>query len=251
MTEGTGRTLIPVAESTHQPPEREIPTPGKMFGEEGPEYEGEPMDTRQMRGDSAERELGLLGRGEPEWALPKPTESRRPPREGIAGRGEPSHQIDRPEGELPRQEYPTPEQRLVEVDKRHRRKLAALARDHIIKLREERHGLAQGWLEEYSMWAASAKLRGHGLGTLRAEYVHRYNRLLDHKKQPRCDFFLNLSLEAEEELDFKEERPFDLSEYDQYFEWDEAEYMKLQFIAARHYASRGHWDDAYAYVLTT
>ena len=25
--------------------------------------------------------------------------------------------------------------------------------------------------------------------------------------------------------------------------------MKLQFIAARHYASRGHWDDAYAYVL--
>ena len=27
--------------------------------------------------------------------------------------------------------------------------------------------------------------------------------------------------------------------------------MKLRFIAARHYASRGHWDDAYAYVLRT
>ena len=50
-------------------------------------------------------------------------------------------------------------------------------------------------------------------------------------------------------MDFEEEEPFDLSEYDQYFEWDEAEYMKLRFIAARHYASRGHWDDAYAYVL--
>ena len=25
--------------------------------------------------------------------------------------------------------------------------------------------------------------------------------------------------------------------------------MKLRFIAARHYASRGHWDNAYAYVL--
>ena len=50
-------------------------------------------------------------------------------------------------------------------------------------------------------------------------------------------------------LDFEEERPFDLSEYDQYFEWDETEHMKLRFIAARHYASRGHWDDAYAYVL--
>ena len=93
----------------------------------------------------------------------------------------------------------------MKADKRHRKKLAALARDHIIKLREERHGLAQGWLEEYSMWAASAKLHGHGLGTLRAEYVHHYNRLLDREKQPHCDFFLNLSLEAEEELDFEEE----------------------------------------------
>ena len=222
-----GRTPIPVAESTRQPPEREIPTPGKMFGEEGPEYGGEPMDSRQMRGDSAERDLGLQGKREPEWALPKPTESRRSPGEGTAGRGEPSHQIDKPEGDLPRQEYPTPEQQLVEADKRRRRKLAALARDHIMKLREERHGLAQGWLEEYSMQAASAKLHGHGLGTLRTEYVHCYNRLLDCEKQPHCDFFLNLSLEAEEELDFEEERPFDLSEYDQYFEWDEAEYMKL------------------------
>ena len=123
--------------------------------------------------------------------------------------------------------------------------MAALARDHIVKLREERHELAQRWLEEYSMSAAAEKLRGHDLSALRDEYIHRYNRLLDREKQPHCDFFLNLSLDAEEELDFEEERPFDLSEYDQYFEWDETEYMKLQFIAARHYASRGHWDDAY------
>ena len=73
------------------------------------------------------------------------------------------------------------------------------------KAEEERHGLAQGWLEEYSLWAASAKLHGHGLDTLRAEYVHCYNKLLDHEKQPHCDFFLNLSPEAEEELDFEEE----------------------------------------------
>ena len=53
----------------------------------------------------------------------------------------------------------------------------------------------------------------------------------------------------EDEIDFEEEEPFDLSEYDQYFEWDEAEYMRLRFIAAKHYASWGHWDDAYAYVL--
>ena len=129
--------------------------------------------------------------------------------------------------------------------------MAALARDHIVKLREEIHGLVQGWLEEYSMQAASAKLRRHSIGTLRAKYIHKYNRLLDREKQPHCDFFLNLSLDVEEELDFEKEEPFDLSEYDQYFGWDEAEYMKLQFIAARHYASRGHWDDAYAYVLRT
>ena len=58
-----------------------------------------------------------------------------------------------------------------------------------------------------------------------------------------------MSLDFEEELDFGEEEPFDLSEYNQYFEWDKAEYRKLWFIAARHYASQGHWDDAYAYVL--
>ena len=58
-----------------------------------------------------------------------------------------------------------------------------------------------------------------------------------------------MSEDFEDELDFSEERPADLSQYDQYFEWDEPEYMRLRFTAARHYASRGHWTDAYAYVL--
>ena len=58
-----------------------------------------------------------------------------------------------------------------------------------------------------------------------------------------------MSLEVEDELDFEEDEPFNLMEYAQFFQWDEAEYMRLQFIAARHYASHGHWDDAYAYVL--
>ena len=68
------------------------------------------------------------------------------------------------------------------------------------------------------MWAASAKLCRHDLNTLRAKYIHKYNRLLACEKQPHCDFFLNLSLEVEKEIDFEEEEPFDLSEYDQYFE---------------------------------
>ena len=149
------------------------------------------------------------------------------------------------------QEYPTPNQQLIEADKKRRRRLAALARDHIMKLREERERMAYDWLEEYAMRASSAKQSGTGLSTLRAEYIHRYNRLLDREKQPHSDFFTNLSIDFEEELDFNEDEPADLSEYDQYFEWDEAEYMRLWFIAARHYASRGHWDDAYAYVLRT
>ena len=120
-----------------------------------------------------------------------------------------------------------------------------------MKLREERDRLAYDWSEEYATHASSAKQSGAGLGTLRAEYVHRYNRLLEHEKQPHSDFFVNLSEDFEDELDFNEDRPADLSQYDQYFEWDEAEYMRLRFTAARHYASRGHWTDAYAYVLRT
>ena len=120
-----------------------------------------------------------------------------------------------------------------------------------MKLREERDRLAYDWSEEYAERASSAKQSGAGLGTLRAEYVHRYNQLLEREKQPHSDFFVNLSEDIEDELDFNEDRPADLSQYDRYFEWDEAEYMKLRFTAARHYASRGHWTDAYAYVLRT
>ena len=111
--------------------------------------------------------------------------------------------------------------------------------------------MAYDWSEEYAMHASSAKQSGIKLGTLRAEYVHRYNQLLDREKQPHSDFFINLSMDFEEELDFNEDERADLSEYSQNFEWNEAEYMRLLFTAARHYASREHWNDAYAYVLRT
>ena len=111
--------------------------------------------------------------------------------------------------------------------------------------------MAHDWLEEYAVRASSAKRSGTEFGALRAEYIHRYNRLLDREKQPHSDFFINLSMDFEEELDFNEDERADLSKYSHNFEWNEAEYMRLRFIAARHYASRGHWDDAYAYVLRT
>ena len=145
----------------------------------------------------------------------------------------PSQIIGEQKERLPlEQGYPTPEQQLVEADKRCRKRLAGLARDHIVKLRAERQRMAYFWLEEHSMQAAAAKLHGISLSTLQAKYIHRYYRLLDHEKQPHSDFFINLSLDIEDELDFDEEEPFDLSRYYQYFERDEAEYMKLWLMAA-------------------
>ena len=88
VTGGMGRTPIPVAESTHQP-EKEIFTPGNVSRGEGPEYRGEPMDSRQMRGESAERDADLQRRRESEWALPKPSEPHRPPGESTTGRESP------------------------------------------------------------------------------------------------------------------------------------------------------------------
>ena len=49
--------------------------------------------------------------------------------------------------------------------------------------------MAYDWSEEYAMRASSAKQSGARLGTLRAEYVHRYNWLLEREKQPHSDFF--------------------------------------------------------------
>ena len=66
-------------------------------------------------------------------------------------------------------EAPYPRQQLLEAEKRRKRRLAALARDHIMKLREERDRMAYDWSEEYAMRASSAKQSGAGLGTLRAE----------------------------------------------------------------------------------
>ena len=62
------------------------------------------------------------------WALPEPFDPCKPPGEGVA-RGEvPSQTTGEWEEKPPEQGYPTPEQQLVEADKRRRKQLAALAR---------------------------------------------------------------------------------------------------------------------------
>ena len=87
-----------MAKSTHQS-EKEIFTPGDVSRGEGPEYKGVSMDSSQMRGESAERDSGLQRRGELGWALPEPSEPRRPPGESTTGREMPPHPTDKSERE--------------------------------------------------------------------------------------------------------------------------------------------------------
>ena len=145
-------------------------------------------------------------------ALPRPSDPRSPPKVEIGGEETTSQSAQRQDGDSNEQKYLTPRQQLLEADKRRKRRLAALARDHIMKLREERDRLAYEWSEEYAQRASSAKQSGAGLSTLRAEYVHRYDRLLEREKQPHSDFLVNLSEDLEDELDFSEDTPADLSQ---------------------------------------
>ena len=211
---GIGRTLIPVAESMRHPGERPL-TPVGKHKREKPDQRGEFPTPAPDQGGTTEGVQGDHQGGESEWVLPEPSDPRKPPR-GEMGKEGVSLQDTQGRDEGPsEQEYPTLNRQLIEADMKRRRRLAALARDHIMKLREERERMAYDWLEEYAVCASSAKQSGISLRTLRAEYIHRYNRLLDHEKQPHSDFFTHLSMNLEEELDFNEEKPFDLSEYDQ------------------------------------
>ena len=64
--------------------------------------------------------------------MPEPFDPCRPLGEGAA-RGEVPSQVTGEWEEKPEQEYPTPKQQLIEADRRHRKRLAAVA-----KIREER-----------------------------------------------------------------------------------------------------------------
>ena len=83
-----GRTPIPVAESTHQPSEREVYTSGRIPGREEFERGTEPLASGQTKREPAERDIDPRRAKGVEWALPTPMESRRPPREDIPTREE-------------------------------------------------------------------------------------------------------------------------------------------------------------------
>ena len=82
-----GKTPIPVAESTRQPPERETDTSGRITGEETYERETEPLAMGQTKIESVDRDVDPQRAKGVKWALPTPMETRRPPRGGYACSG--------------------------------------------------------------------------------------------------------------------------------------------------------------------
>ena len=192
-----GRTPIPVAESTCHPGERFLPSVREHDGGEPGRVEGTTTPTPRQGEAVGETQGGYEGR-EPEWALPRPSDPRSPPKAETGGEGATARGTQRQDRGADEQRYPTPRQQLLEADKKRKRRLAALARDHIMKLREERDRLADEWAEEYAQRAASVKQSAAGISTLRAEYKHRYDQLLEREKQPHSDFFVNLSEDVED-----------------------------------------------------
>ena len=130
------RTPIPAAESTRHPGERPLTPVTKHEGERPGQKVESPTPAQSQGGTTGEARGDHRG-GEPEWALPKPSDLRRPLREGTEKEEVPLWDT-LGQGEGPsEQEHPIPDQQLIEADKKRRRRLAALARDHIMRLREE------------------------------------------------------------------------------------------------------------------
>ena len=75
--------------------------------------------------------------GESKWVLPELAEPCKPPGEGVLQSKVPPRTTKKQEEGPAEYESLTPEQHLVEANKRCKKRLAALARDHIVKLREE------------------------------------------------------------------------------------------------------------------
>ena len=140
---------MPVAESTHRPGEEAF-TPREIPGREGVEQRSMSRESVQDQGELARGAQDIPVREGPDWVLPEPSEPRRPPRGGDVQREAPSQGNEEQGGNILRQGSPSSDQRLVEADKRCQKRLAALARDHIIKLREERERMAYGWLGKYA-----------------------------------------------------------------------------------------------------
>ena len=133
---GIGTTPIPVAESTRHLGERPL-SPVRKHKRERPDQKGESSTPVPDQGGTTEEAQDDHQRGESEWELPELSDPCRPPRGEMGKKEVPLQDTQRQDEGPSKQEYSTPNRQLIEADMKRRRRLAALARDHIMKLREE------------------------------------------------------------------------------------------------------------------
>ena len=104
-----GRTPIPVAESTHHPGEKPLPSV-REHKREGPDQTGESTTPAQGQGGTVGEAGGDHEGREPEWALPRPSDPRRPPKAETGEEEETPRDTRRQDGSPSKQRYPTPRQ---------------------------------------------------------------------------------------------------------------------------------------------
>ena len=79
-----GRTPVPVTESTRHPGEKPLPSV-REHEREGPYQMGESTTPAQGQGGTVGEAQGDHEGREPEWALPRPSDPRRPPKAETGG----------------------------------------------------------------------------------------------------------------------------------------------------------------------
>ena len=104
-----GRTPIPVAESTRHPGEKLLPSVREHEGEEPDQTGGTVTPAQSQGGAVGEPRDDHEGR-EPEWALPRPSDPRGPPKVETAAEEATSRGTQRQDGGSAEQRYPTPRQ---------------------------------------------------------------------------------------------------------------------------------------------
>ena len=102
-----GRTPVPVAESTRHPGEKPLRSV-RGHEREGPDQTGESATPAQGQGGTIGEARGDHEGRESEWALPQPSDLRRPPKAEIGGEEVSSRDNQRQDGSPSEQGYPTP-----------------------------------------------------------------------------------------------------------------------------------------------
>ena len=238
---GVSRTPHPVGTSTpqtiQQAPSREGTKGEETIIPRQPTLEGD-------QAPSAQTEARGGSQGDPSYTLPPPTSQATPPRPP-----RPTRTQDRPR-QSATSGYPE-EMTSEQAERVRKRKLAALAVQQILKIREERDKLEEQLVQEFVETRQTLDLTREEVQLLREELVTRYQDYVDTAHQPYMDLFSNLTIETEREMDFDDEGMADLTSYEEEYEWTEERYLRLRFKAIRHIASHSYFNDVYAYLVRT